>query len=264
MELPFAFDLERAVDDWVFTCFLVGNDFLPHLPTLEIREGAIDLLTTLYKKVLPTLDGYITHDGELNIGRAMALIEELANLEDGILTSRRAADKRRNSGRRGGDLSQSTMRKQGSSEDLNSSEHLPPLPGQVAPMTQHTRESRVEKETSAEDMNHMAAKSLRASIFAQHQPFHAEDVQASSAKSHGKKGDAQDDAEAVQDEVRLGENGWRQRYYKVKFNMAMNDREALTKLAEAYVTGLCWVLQYYYQGCKSWQVTGIFFFSYLC
>ena len=101
-DLPFAFDLERALDDWVFLCFFVGNDFLPHLPSLEIREGAIDLLIDIYKKKLPNMGGYLTKNGNANLELVQSILQELGEQEDEIFRKRKENEERykRNAERR--------------------------------------------------------------------------------------------------------------------------------------------------------------------
>lgn len=46
---------------------------------------------------------------------------------------------------------------------------------------------------------------------------------------------------------RLWEDGWKQRYYKTKFDVDATDDEFRKKVVKSYVEGLCWVLRYYYQ-----------------
>ena len=56
------------------------------------------------------------------------------------------------------------------------------------------------------------------------------------------------------DTVRLWEEGWRERYYKNKFNVGKQDLEEFRiHVAQHYARGLCWVLQYYYQGVPAWD-----------
>ena len=50
-----------------------------------------------------------------------------------------------------------------------------------------------------------------------------------------------------EDNVRLWEDGWKERYYQNKFGVPSDDDEFVKSLAEQYTRGLCWVLGYYYQ-----------------
>ncbi|EEY15371.1 5'-3' exoribonuclease [Verticillium alfalfae VaMs.102] len=94
-DLPFRFDLERAIDDWVFMCCFVGNDFLPHLPALEIRENGIDALTTIWKENLPHMGGYVTKDGHIDLKRVQLIMDGLAKQEDAIFKRRKEQEDRR-------------------------------------------------------------------------------------------------------------------------------------------------------------------------
>lgn len=88
LALPFAFDLERIVDDFVLFCIFVGNDFLPALPTLDIGEGGLNRVFALYKELLPGLGGYLTHAGRLHRGRLEAFLARFGALEGEILKAR--------------------------------------------------------------------------------------------------------------------------------------------------------------------------------
>jgi 5'-3' exoribonuclease 2 len=62
-QMKIRFDLERIIDDFIFFCFFIGNDFLPGLSALDIGEGSLDHLINFYKKCLPDMTDYVTFQG---------------------------------------------------------------------------------------------------------------------------------------------------------------------------------------------------------
>ena len=85
---PGGFDQERLIDDWVFLAYLCGNDFLPHLPTLDIGEGGLDTLFRLYKESLTELDGWITEYGTLHVRRLEVILRKMGRLEEQVFQQR--------------------------------------------------------------------------------------------------------------------------------------------------------------------------------
>ena len=103
-----SYDVEAIIDDFVFMTFLVGNDFLPHMPSLDIGENAFDLLFTTYKEQRATWGKgeYLTQCGKITdpvrlekyfsvIGDAETKIFEEREINEGIyLKKKRRWDKR--------------------------------------------------------------------------------------------------------------------------------------------------------------------------
>jgi 5'-3' exoribonuclease 1 len=88
-------NLERTIDDFVFMTFLVGNDFLPHLTTLDIGEGAFDLLFNTYKEQRSSWGegNYLTEIGNItDPARLENFLAAIGSVETETLEDREASD----------------------------------------------------------------------------------------------------------------------------------------------------------------------------
>ncbi len=82
----------RIVDDFVFMCMLVGNDFLPHLPHLDIAEGAINVMFRVYKDMLPAWGDYLTDRHRLHHDRLQSFLKRVGDGEQNYFELRARTD----------------------------------------------------------------------------------------------------------------------------------------------------------------------------
>lgn len=78
---------KRLCDDFVLFCIFCGNDFLPKLPTLNIHEGAIELLIYVYRKVLTNM-GYLCAGSRINMSSLEYFTLCISTYEDAIFSNR--------------------------------------------------------------------------------------------------------------------------------------------------------------------------------
>jgi len=72
--------------DYVFICFLLGNDFLPHFPSLNIRTHGIQILLDTYRKTLGGKPNcYIVNGDKINWKYFLVFLQELAKNEHVLL-----------------------------------------------------------------------------------------------------------------------------------------------------------------------------------
>jgi 5'-3' exonuclease len=103
-------DESRIVNDFIFMCYLLGNDFLPHIPSLDIHQDGIENLIIEYSETLNELIiennkiDYLLKDknalqgnslNKVNTDFLSRFINKLASKEEGILRENFAKGKRR-------------------------------------------------------------------------------------------------------------------------------------------------------------------------
>ncbi|KAJ4840344.1 hypothetical protein Tsubulata_040281, partial [Turnera subulata] len=223
----FSFDFERIIDDFVFLCFFAGNDFLPHMPTLEIHEGAIDLLMTVYKQQFKNLGGYLVDmqlardpkNAFIKLKRVEKFILQVGTYEEKIFQKRLEIREKR--------------LKRLSSQYLHAEDD-----NQVGDFGTFDTSNILPSSSDADKSDIENTKELKEKVkFCLRQ-------EADLFKQGG-----------LPDKLKLGVGEWKARYFKEKFSAeSKTDIESMRKqLVQKYTEGLMWVLLYYFSGVPSWN-----------
>jgi len=83
----------KTINDFVLLCFFVGNDFLPHMPSIEIKDGGIDQILRIYSKLNVKLTYYDSIGMvKIHIENFIKFCDHLATLEPKLINDRSRSD----------------------------------------------------------------------------------------------------------------------------------------------------------------------------
>jgi len=73
---------KNRVYDYIFMCFFLGNDFMPHFPAVNIRTGGVDKIINAYKATLGGTKENLTDGKTIFWKNVRKFVEFLAGMED--------------------------------------------------------------------------------------------------------------------------------------------------------------------------------------
>ncbi|KAH0463419.1 hypothetical protein IEQ34_008001 [Dendrobium chrysotoxum] len=272
-------DIERIVDDFIFICFFTGNDFLPHLPSIEIHESGIDLLIAVYKKVFNSMGDYLINASNvshylhqflrfynflvhsaylivemnkkniacINVKGLRIFIMEVGSYENSIFVKRYT-------------LMQKKLQRllQEREKDENDGISFCKSEFNVTRENFNCRIGASEHilDSFSRKCNISSSAAMEASCTVQSDALeNTKELKRKLKMLLRDKADLFKNEVLDNDKVKLGCPGWKTRYYKEKFSAEnAKEIEAIRKdLVKKYIEGLCWVLQYYFTGICSWS-----------
>ncbi|CAF3887232.1 unnamed protein product [Adineta steineri] len=222
----FQWNPERAIDDWVFLCFLAGNDFFPNLPLIEFYRKNMNFLRDIYKES----SGYLTENGQLNMNHLKKFLTRVAEKQVEIFEKEDQGHNQANNNQPA--FSIDSVKDQ-LSRGNPSTIYLGP------PRMNPQRAVPISKKEAVKPSSTVPQNSR------QRDQRYGEIEQESSEISINNDSN---------DSARLGGKSWHKKYYREKFNIDLRaSKEFPTEVAQDYVRGLHWILQYYFKGVPSWD-----------
>jgi len=88
-------DKNRIINDFIFLCYFLGNDFLPHILSLDINKNGIEYIIKIYLDIYNERSGFSNDQSEylinidnkkINQDFLISFLEKLASNEEAILT----------------------------------------------------------------------------------------------------------------------------------------------------------------------------------
>ena len=219
------YDVENIIDDWVLMGFLVGNDFIPHLPNLHINKGALPELYDTYKSVLPTMGGYMNEGGKLNLKRFEIFLKKLSESEmekfDDIYSDSKWLEGR-------------TAKKSNGKTVVGTTAG----PSHVYELLEGKQEPGVNQPSTARHVSSDLQKLM------------------DSTAEFDSDGEEEDGfinvSETRGDFYQMEFRQHKRDYYLHKMGYSQVTAAVLREQAEGYVRAIQWNLHYYYNGCISW------------
>ena len=205
----------NRIKDYIFMCFLLGNDFLPHFPAVNIRTVGIEIILNVYRETLGKTNKFLINDMKIQWKNFGEFIKNIADREDDLMIDehKRRDKMAKRFGGSGGGGGYNNMHGRNGRNDKN----------QFINTNKPTILGSTDEVLGVDDIKKM------------------DDLLMLPMKDR-----------SVEKYINPFEKDWEYRYYKALFNLEITD-ERRRQISVNYLEGLEWTFYYYIQGCIDWR-----------